>query len=528
MKVDNDDIEAPHRHRHSIDPPGEKDVPQTKQEQWNSAYLSTEASRLDDPFMPREGRDLVWKDVSMTLSAKGDNPERKLLDNAWGEVPKRHVTAIMGPSGAGKTSLLNILAGRLRTNGRLTVSADVRLNNYAVDPSKIEVRKKIAFVAQEDSLLVTTTPKEAILFSAKLRLPVTMTNQDLQALTDRMITELGMEDCSGTLVKNLSGGEHKRTSIGVELVTRPALVFLDEPTSGLDSFNAVHLCQLLSKVANAGSSVLVTIHQPSSEIYSSFDHLILMNKGRVMYQGSVKGVNSFFSIRGHPVPPNYNPADWILNVALSYTIDELDEAGYFVKDERKIGEAFISEGKDVLAITRRNSEKESDEHIGIWTQSKLLFAREVRNLVRDTHVLKARTAMTCTVSLVIGGIFYQAAQTSFTTIINLQTCFGALIMALMVNVFSTVMPSLVAFPAERPVFLREYSTNHYSVFSYFVSRLLMELIVTGVQVTVSSIITYFLVGFSAQYGFFWSGLYLMACASTGKSVDDTQVPNTAA
>lgn len=91
------------------------------------------------------------------------------------------------------------------------------------------------------------------------------------------------------------------------------MVFLDEPTSGLDSFSAVQLCLVLKKVANAGASVLFTIHQPSSEIFNStFDHLILLSQGRVMYQGPVSGVTDYFSARAYPCPTNYNPADWIM------------------------------------------------------------------------------------------------------------------------------------------------------------------------------------------------------------------------
>jgi energy-coupling factor transporter ATP-binding protein EcfA2 len=98
------------------------------------------------------------------------------------------------------------------------------------------------------------------------------------------------------------------------------LVFLDEPTSGLDSFSAVQLCQVLKKVANAGASVLFTIHQPSSEIFNSFDRLILMNKGRVMFQGPVGDVPDYFGERGFPNPPNYNPADWVMvSLLWSYT-----------------------------------------------------------------------------------------------------------------------------------------------------------------------------------------------------------------
>jgi ABC-type multidrug transport system ATPase subunit len=131
----------------------------------------------------------------------------------------------------GKTSLLNVLAGRSRSNGRITVTSDVRLNNYRVDPTDINVRKMIAFVAQDDSLQVTATPREAIRFSAKLRLPRGTTELQLDKLTARMIKELGLASCAdtiigGELIKGISGGERKRTSVGVELVVKPALVFL--------------------------------------------------------------------------------------------------------------------------------------------------------------------------------------------------------------------------------------------------------------------------------------------------------------
>lgn len=107
---------------------------------------------------------------------------KNLLSNIWGEVPKKQITAIMGPSGAGKSSLLNVLAGRTRTKGNLSVSSDVRLDNFKVDPTDVEVRKQIAFVAQDDSLPATSTPREAIRFSAKLRLPRSTTEEELDSL----------------------------------------------------------------------------------------------------------------------------------------------------------------------------------------------------------------------------------------------------------------------------------------------------------------------------------------------------------
>ena len=114
----------------------------------------------------------------------------------------------------GKTSLLNILAGRARSHGRVSITSDVRLNNYAVDPTNLAVRKGIAFVAQDDSLQVTSTPREAIRFSAKLRLPRNTPETQIEVLVERMLSELGLTSCAdtivgGALIKGISGGERK-------------------------------------------------------------------------------------------------------------------------------------------------------------------------------------------------------------------------------------------------------------------------------------------------------------------------------
>mmetsp|Transcript_49349 Transcript_49349/g.119684 ORF Transcript_49349/g.119684 Transcript_49349/m.119684 type:complete len:738 (+) Transcript_49349:311-2524(+) len=508
-----------------------------KSEQFNvrsKAYAdkSRQTSMLavsDDPFAEREGKTLLWRDVNMTLKGKGKEAEdRPLLKDVWGEVPEQQTTAIMGPSGAGKTSLLNILAGRANSRGRLVIDSDVRLNNFKVDPTDISVRKHIAFVAQDDSLQVTSTPREAIYFSAKLRLPRATPEKNLVKLTNRMLSELGLEHCAdtyvgGALLKGISGGERKRTSVGVELVTRPAMVFLDEPTSGLDSFSAVQLCQVLKKVANAGSSVLFTIHQPSSEIFNAFDRLILMNKGRVMFQGLVTEVPGYFAERNHPLPKNYNPADWIMNVAQANPIEQLEKDGFFPLDERKLPDAFVevAEGKDELGITLTEHHLAGDyddSPPGIPTQLKMLFTRELKNIARDTASIGARFGLTIFLSLLIGLIFRDVGATDPTVPQNLNSSFGALIMVLMMGMFGTAQPALLAFPEERPVFLREYSTNHYSVFSYFLSRLSMEMFVTGLQVLVQVLISYFLINFQSGFAIFWANCYALAMSSTALAV----------
>jgi ABC-type multidrug transport system ATPase subunit len=422
--------------------------------------------------------------------------------------------------------LLNILAGRAATRGRIKIDADIRLNNYDVDPTNVIVRQQIAFVAQDDSLQVTSTPREAIRFSAKLRLPRYMTDKQIDKLTIRMLTELGLDDCAdtivgGALIKGISGGQRKRTSVGVELVTKPALVFLDEPTSGLDSFSAVQLCQVLKKVANAGSSVLFTIHQPSSEIFNSFDHLILMNKGRVMYQGAVAAVPEYFGARNHPNPPNYNPADWIMNVAQSVELRQLDADGFFPEDEREVQEAFEGDktGHDVLGLTTHSVDNSVDTRsVGFTTELRWLFHREVVNFRRDTTALGSKFGLTLFLGILIGVIFLGVGATDPSLPTNVNSRFGGLVICLMMGMFGTAQDALLGFPTERPVFLREYSTNHYSVVSYFMSRLTMEAVVTLAQIFVLTITTYFMIDFQLDYLNFFFITYALSMASTAMAV----------
>ena len=340
-----------------------------------------------------------------------------------------------------------------------------------------------------------------------------------------MLTALGLKHCADTLVggpllKGISGGERKRTSIGVELVVKPSLVFLDEPTSGLDSYSAEQVVDLLHKVANAGSSVLFTIHQPASEIFNNFDQVILMNHGRVMYQGSVKTIPTYFETRGHAIPPNYNPADWIMTVAQRYPEQQLETDGFFKADNRDLGAALGSkEGMDALGNTLHRTNLGVDlRSVSVGTQTLLLFKREFTDLKRDIPSLAMRFGITIFLNVLFGVIFYGVGKLSNVSNRNSQSHFGALVMVQLSSMFGTAQPALFAIPEQRPIFLREYSTDHYSVIAYFLSRLSMEALITFLQILVQNIIVYFMIGFQANFFEFQAIIYALAMASTAVAV----------
>lgn len=174
----------------------------------------------NDPFQLRKGHTLSWENVTVTRGGKA------IVNNLIGEISPHNLTAIMGHSGAGKTTLLNVLSGKTCYEGR------VQLDGVEIVPN--DIQRKIAFVAQDDTLLATATPLEAIAFSARLRLPKNVSDEQTLQLASRIVTELGLDACKDVLIKNLSGGQKRRVSLGIELVVRPSIVLIDEPTSGLD------------------------------------------------------------------------------------------------------------------------------------------------------------------------------------------------------------------------------------------------------------------------------------------------------
>ena len=205
-------------------------------------------------------------------------------------------------------------------------------------------------------------------------------------------------------------------------------------------------------------------------------------------------------------------------------MDELDSLGFFPKDEREIGEAFEAEdGQDPLGIsvTQRSTNDDSEPDTrapGIPTQVQMLFAREITNLHRDVTALGARFGLTIFLSTLVGIIFYNVGEELRDNQTSTQSQFGALIMIQLMSMFGTAQPALLAFPSERPVFLREYSTNHYSVLSYFVARLTMEAVITFLQILVQLVITFFLIGFQGSFIMFLVAVYSLAMASTALAV----------
>ena len=241
---------------------------------------------------------MSWEKVNFRAFIKTTKEEQKndpkiggtkplhIVKGVSGYAAPGQTTYIMGSSGAGKTSLLNILADRVTSATPTELSGNILFNDE-IPVNKQNFQKYAAYVMQDDVLFATFTVREALTFAARLKLSLDIPEQDELVCT--IIDDLGMSHIAESQIgdvqrKILSGGERKRVSIGVELVSDPSVILLDEPTSGLDAFKARSICKLLHSLArNKGKTIISTIHSPSSEAFFYFDRLILMADGHIVY-----------------------------------------------------------------------------------------------------------------------------------------------------------------------------------------------------------------------------------------------------
>ncbi|CAG8956711.1 hypothetical protein HYFRA_00012255 [Hymenoscyphus fraxineus] len=256
---------------------------------------------------------LYWENVSYHMNGKN------ILNSIQGVAHPGEIMAIMGASGAGKTSFLDILA---RKNKRGVVSGDFYVNGEKVNDT--EYKNVVGFVDQEDTMLPTLTVHETIMTSALLRLPRDMTRAAKEQRVHEVEKQLGISAIKDSLIgseegkgRGISGGEKRRVGIACELVTSPSILFLDEPTSGLDSYNAFNVIECLVTLAKTYKrTVIFTIHQPRSNIVSLFDRLLLLAKGRVVYSGEFAQCQEYFDNIGYACPPGFNIADYLVDLTM--------------------------------------------------------------------------------------------------------------------------------------------------------------------------------------------------------------------
>ncbi|KAL5709967.1 ABC transporter G member 28 [Ranunculus cassubicifolius] len=255
--------------------------------------------------------EVSFKDLTLTLKGKNEH----LLRCVTGKIMPGRVSAVMGPSGAGKTTFLNALAGKA-TGCTITGLVLINGKNETIHSYK----KIIGFVPQDDIVHGNLTVEENLWFSARCRLSSTMSKPDKVLVIERVIESLGLQAVRDSLVgtvekRGISGGQRKRVNVGLEMVMEPSLLILDEPTSGLDSSSSRLLLKALRWEALEGVNICMVVHQPSYALFKMFDDLILLAKGGLtVYHGSVKKIEEYFAGLGIIVPDRVNPPDHFIDI----------------------------------------------------------------------------------------------------------------------------------------------------------------------------------------------------------------------
>ncbi|KAL0666552.1 hypothetical protein Bca4012_029256 [Brassica carinata] len=282
-----------------------------EQNNQNLTFSGVISMAQDTEIRSRPVIEVAFKDLTLTLKGK----HKQILRSVTGKIMPGRVSAVMGPSGAGKTTFLSALAGKstgcTRAGLILINGKNESINSY---------KKITGFVPQDDVVHGNLTVEENLRFSARCRLSAYMPKAEKVLIIERVIESLGLQHVRDSLVgtvekRGISGGQRKRVNVGVEMVMEPSLLILDEPTTGLDSASSQLLLRALRREAVEGVNICMVVHQPSYTMYKMFDDMILLAKGGLTaYHGSVKKIEEYFAGIGITVPDRVNPPDHYIDI----------------------------------------------------------------------------------------------------------------------------------------------------------------------------------------------------------------------
>ena len=433
--------------------------------------------------MPKRSVSLQWSIDSYVIS-RADGSKR-ILDNVCGEaygnsedVPENEggLFAILGPSGAGKTTLLDILAGR-QTAG--AVSGDVRVNGRKVTP--LMMTQLAGYAPQSDILPGTSTVWEYLLFHANLRLPPGVTPAEKKRRVTTIVAELGLTKVMQSFIgdeytRGISGGEKKCVSVAAELLHNPCIMFLDEPTTGLDSTNAATMVELLASLGKQGVIVVLSIHQPRSDIFQLMERvLVLSSYGQMVYSGHTSKLSGFLSSLPYvpSLPDKVNIADFLLDLVIK---SRHEIVASLIKDyKEKHQMACLSDGTAHASwIDSPNGDdflSNAKQMASFSVQVKMLSIRFLRNMYRHPFLVFLNLVCTFAVSILIGVSYWKVENDSS----GIQNRMGCLFFILIYLALMS-LSSIPIWRDQHVLFLRESAGRAYGASAYFVSVILFDIL----------------------------------------------------
>ncbi|CDO97981.1 unnamed protein product [Coffea canephora] len=452
-------------------------------------------------------------DMPREMREQGVTEEKlQLLSSVTGVFRPCVLTALMGVSGAGKTTLMDVLAGR-KTGGY--IEGDIRISGF---PKIQETFARVSgYCEQTDIHSPQLTVRESLIFSAFLRLPREVSKEEKMIFVDEVMGLVELENLKDAIVglpgvSGLSTEQRKRLTIAVELVANPSIIFMDEPTSGLDARAAAIVMRTVRNTVDTGRTVVCTIHQPSIDIFEAFDELLLMKRGgEVIYAGPIgrhsqKMIEYFEAIPGvQKITEKYNPATWMLNVSsvateVRHGIDFAEiykSSVLYAQNKALVKELSVPPqgANDLYFPTQYCQSTWSQFKSCLWKQQITYWRSPDYNLVRIVFSLAA--------ALILGTIFWRVGSKRESNA-DLLTIIGAMFIAVLfigINNCSTVQPVVAI---ERTVVYRERAAGMYSAIPYAMAQVIAEIPYIFLQTSYYSLIVYAMVGFEwTAAKFFW-------------------------
>ncbi|XP_026478698.1 ATP-binding cassette sub-family G member 1 [Ctenocephalides felis] len=457
-------------------------------------------------------KDVRYQVLEMSLT-KLRVGHKEILHGVSGHFRAGQLTAIMGPSGAGKSTLLNVLAGYIcrGVSGTIEMKDVQPANDEESETQHIKKDKSSScrYIHQDDKLRPWLTVQEAMSLAAALKLDKDAPKRVRDQRIKELLSALGLSDHVNTQTGRLSGGQRKRLSIALEMISDPAVLFLDEPTTGLDSSSCTQCITLLRSLARQGRTVVCTVHQPSALLFERFDQIYVLVEGHAFYRGSPLAVQPFLSATtGLRCPQYHNPADFMMEVAtgdygadLSNIISACSKL-YALQEEQEKFEMQGIEGSEKVALlkeveslggnvdielasqvfkgdfvnNRKSLRKQQAEQKPIrppsfLTQFWLLYKRQLLGERRNYSMPLLRLVAHMLIGVLFGYLYRNVGNDADSALGNYIYLYGTMLLL----VYTGKMSVTLNFPLEMETLAREHFNRWYNLAPYYLSVILFEI-----------------------------------------------------
>ncbi|KAI3631410.1 hypothetical protein MIR68_010900 [Amoeboaphelidium protococcarum] len=435
---------------------------------------------------------------------------KRLLNDINLEFKAGSLTALMGGSGSSKTSLLNVLAGRFP----LPYSGEILFNGGRKSG-------KIGYCQQNDYLLPYLTVKETLFYSARLLVPG-LERADYQQLVTQVMHELDLSECADTIIgdslqRGVSGGQRRRTSVAIQCLQKCSVIFLDECTSGLDAYMALHLVQVLKRLAVDGHTIVMSIHQPRRDIFDLLDNVVLLSQGSLCYAGATTEVASYFDSLGLKCPVEQNIADFIVDCS------SIDSTSPLMEEQSQVRVKMLTDQwkqSQLDKVTHADSETDTKKQksldaankgalqqqdstknhrsfiIKFFDKTMILTSRGFVNLKRDFLGTFGMFMADVLIAVLMGLIFYQLPVSAD----GIRSRAGAAYAVSGLKPYLYLILDIYRLSDEMRIFDRERKDSFYGVCSYLTSSFIVNFLPRSLSHVAFTTIMFFLTDLRPVFG----------------------------